>query len=239
MWITRPHFRSFMPGHKRAGQRHARAEVELEKLVPEIVGELIDRLGLVGAGVVDEDVDLAHCRDRLGGEPGGIFSTGEVGDDVPDLDCEPGGDVAAGGFELILVPAGDDDIGTGLGEPAGHGFAETLAAAGYQGHAAGKIEQALNHGVFLVEDVGNSWNYRRDAMLLPTQRRADSGGLPDEPQRHAVLSKAGVIGVRLLPLVACGQVRADSDDDDLRRENDGRDHDQRQKTPGIDPDTEE
>ena len=108
-----------------------------EKLVPQFVVDFVDGLRFVGAGVVDQDVDLAHRLEARCGEPGRVGSTAKVGHDVLDSDLEPRADLADGSFELVLMPAGDDDIGPGLGQPTGHCLAQALAAAGHKGHASG------------------------------------------------------------------------------------------------------
>ena len=48
----------------------------------------------------------------------------------------PDADLVRGGPELVLVSAGDDDVGAGLRETAGHRLAEPLAAPGHEGHAS-------------------------------------------------------------------------------------------------------
>jgi hypothetical protein len=37
-------------------------------------------------------------------------------------------------FQLILVPAGNENVGSGLGQGTCHGFAQAFAAAGDEGY---------------------------------------------------------------------------------------------------------
>src|SRR5262249_49963443 len=56
---------------------------------------------------------------------------GAVGDDVPAAPAGAREDLVEGAAQLVLVAAGDDDVGAGLGQAAGHGLAQALAAAGH------------------------------------------------------------------------------------------------------------
>ena len=49
--------------------------------------------------------------------------------------------VSEGGPQLILVPAGDNDIGAGFSQSARHGLAQTFAAAGDQRHFVFEIKK--------------------------------------------------------------------------------------------------
>ena len=54
-------------------------------------------------------------------------------------------DLGLRGEKLFLVPAGDHDVGTGLGEAAGHGLAEPLAPPGHEGHPSRQIKKSMTH----------------------------------------------------------------------------------------------
>ena len=82
--------------------------------------------GQVGAGVVDQDVDPAHRLDGRRGEPRDVVAAGHVGDDVLDPGRRPRPDLLGRGLELVLVPAGDDDVGARLGEAGRHRLAQAL-----------------------------------------------------------------------------------------------------------------
>ena len=56
-----------------------------------------------------------------------------------------GADLGLGIHKLLLIPAGDDDIGAGKGESASHGLTKSLAAARHKGHAPGQIKELMTH----------------------------------------------------------------------------------------------
>src|SRR5439155_22604646 len=95
-----------------------------------------------------------------------------VGDDVSALAVGAGEDLVEGGAQFVLVPAGNDDVGAGLGEGAGHGEAKSLAAAGHQGDAASEAKQVRNgHGKGLQKEVSPAC--RRGISYPPPACRAN------------------------------------------------------------------
>ncbi len=123
----------FHAGDDGAGEGHDGGEVHLDVAVPDFVGDFVDGLGIVDAGVVDEDVDLAEAFFGFDGEGFDGGAVGHVGDHPFDFDAEACADLGGGGGEFIGVAAGDEDVGAGFSEAAGHGFAEAFAAAGDEG----------------------------------------------------------------------------------------------------------
>src|SRR5262249_53002867 len=107
---------------------------QFQDVVPVGVADGVDGLGDVGAGVVDEDIDPAELFQGGAGQAVGLAAAAEVGDDAGAAAAGAGQDLREGGPQLVLVPAGDDDVGPGLGQAAGHRLAEALAAPGDQGH---------------------------------------------------------------------------------------------------------
>ncbi len=130
-------------GAERPRQGHPRTEVQLDQPVPILVPDLLDRLRGVAAGVVDQDVDPAERRLRPAGEPHGLVAAGQVG--VDPRHPRPGADRLGGVLQLGLRPAGDHDVGPGLGEPPGHRLAQALAPAGHQGHPPRQVELRAGH----------------------------------------------------------------------------------------------
>src|SRR5665213_383421 len=51
------------------------------------------------------------------------------------------------------MAAGNDNVGAGFGQAAGHRLAETFTAARYQGRFAGQVEQVAGHVQFLSESA--------------------------------------------------------------------------------------
>src|SRR6185312_6588130 len=79
------------------------------------------------------------------GEPLHVVALGHVGDEVGDFRACGFADPRGGGVELVLVPAGDDDVRARFGEPSGHGLSQALASARHQGRAALQIESLTAH----------------------------------------------------------------------------------------------
>ena len=75
------------PRHDRPGQGHHAVEVQLDAVVPVLVPDLVDRLGDVPAGVVDQDVDLAEPLQGRPGHPVDVVALGHVGRDALDADA--------------------------------------------------------------------------------------------------------------------------------------------------------
>jgi hypothetical protein len=69
---------------------------------------------------------------------------GHVGHEVADLHVEARLDLGLSFLEFVFMPAGDDDVGAGLGEAARHGLAEPLAAARDQRCSPGEIEERMH-----------------------------------------------------------------------------------------------
>ena len=89
---------------KRSARRpHGRHEVELERPLPVVVGELRELANLGAAGVVDEAVDPAEPLDRRCNQPIRRAALGQVGGDVQLT--RPAG-----------APSGRDDVRAFVGE---------------------------------------------------------------------------------------------------------------------------
>jgi hypothetical protein len=112
----------------------------VEVVAPHLVGDLLERPGTRGAGVVHDDVDLAQRRH------GFVVGALDVGGDA-DVTCNRGHASlraradALGGLVERAAPAGDDgDIGARGREPLGDRKPDALAAAGDHGRAAGETD---------------------------------------------------------------------------------------------------
>src|SRR5205807_4834964 len=49
--------------------------------------------------------------------------------------------------QLVLVPAGNDDVGAGLDQPASHRLSQALASPRYQSYFSAQVKQLLQHGI--------------------------------------------------------------------------------------------
>jgi hypothetical protein len=121
--------------HGAADQERA-GEVGGHHLLPFRLAELQRRLANVDAGVVDQDVDVAERGDGLLHHRRHRSVIGDVGFDGERPVAILRAHTVRRGLRLGVVPAGEDDVGPGAGERAGHRFAQPLAAAGDERHAA-------------------------------------------------------------------------------------------------------
>ena len=69
-----------------------------------------------------------------------VVALGHVGDHVSAFAAGAGEDLVERFLKFVFVAAGDDDVGPGLGQGTGDRQAQALAAAGYQGSAAGQVK---------------------------------------------------------------------------------------------------
>ncbi len=105
---------------------------------PRVLGlDLADQRGDLDAGIVDQDVVAAECRDRRGH---GLFPLRVVGDvKLDEAGFHPGlGDLAGGGLAGILENIADHDRGAGLRQRLRDGRANPPGAPGDQGFPAFK-----------------------------------------------------------------------------------------------------
>ncbi len=144
MWMMRPHLR-FHAWHHGAGQGHHGSEIHLDVSVPHFVGDFLDGLRIVDAGVVDEDVDLAESLLCFHGQRLHGCTVGQVGHHPFDFDVQSRADFSRSGGEFLGIAAGDEDIRASFSEATGHGFAKTFAAAGDECCFAREIEKWGGH----------------------------------------------------------------------------------------------
>ena len=132
-----------MAGHRLADVEH-RVEVDVHQLAPGLRLELDERRAPLDAGVVEENVDRA---DFLLDQVDMARHRGLVGDVEGPGMCLVTGvrQFLAGALDLFGIPPVDDDLGAGLGKPAGDGEADAPARSGDEGHAARKVEMRLRH----------------------------------------------------------------------------------------------
>ena len=71
--------------------------------------------------------------------------TRHIGDEMGDPHAGARANFGLRGHEFFLMPAGDDDVGTGLGETPGHRLAQALAAPRHEGHASCQIKELMTH----------------------------------------------------------------------------------------------
>ena len=117
-----------------------REQLLLKVVMQDLVGELLERRGARGAGVVDQDVDLAEAFHRLVIGARDIGRDPDVRDHADDLAV---GLLLEGGDRLLersLAARDDGNIGAGGGKALRHRKADTLAAAGDDGGTARKTD---------------------------------------------------------------------------------------------------
>ena len=172
MWMIRPQRRSFMPGAK--ARVRAMQLVRFSSTRRSQSSSRIWSIGLgeVGAGVVDEDIDLAQGHDGGVGQAEDVVAPGHVGDDVLDAGAAGAGRFPRRRPQFVFVAAGNHQAAPALGEDRRHRLAEALAAAGDQGHAAGQIEQRAQrafgfHGIPRLSDDVQEDRPNRQCLTRP------------------------------------------------------------------------
>jgi len=134
------------PGRQRPRELQAGREIHLERLVPDLVGELGERHRREHRRVVEEDVDLSHRLHGLRGQALDLAPPAEIRDDELDTRLEALADVGDRRDQLGLLPARDQDVGARLRETAGHRLPEPAASTGDEGRAPREIERAADGG---------------------------------------------------------------------------------------------
>ena len=103
------------------GEEEQARQVDVEHLVPRLVGDVDRVVAVDDAGVVDQDVDLVARRDlRAGGGDGRVVAHVEV--DHLDVAAELADQLL--GLGLAVGQADEHEVGTRLGEPERHALAE-------------------------------------------------------------------------------------------------------------------
>src|SRR3954467_8925503 len=148
------HLRPYQPRQPDGGE-----QLLVEVVAPDLVGDVLERAGARGPGIVHDDVDLAERRHRF------VVGALDVGGDadVP----RNGGDLSlrarADGLDRLVeraTPARDDrDVRARGREPRGDRKADALAAAGDHGRAAGETD---------FHFLPSRWRRASDARLFPS-----------------------------------------------------------------------
>jgi hypothetical protein len=76
-------------------------------VIPNLVGDLIDRLWQVPSRIIDEDIDLAERRNRPFGQPFHFPAVRHVGRERHNFGVRFSANFGGGGFQFVLVPARD------------------------------------------------------------------------------------------------------------------------------------
>ncbi|BDB40709.1 hypothetical protein IWGMT90018_11550 [Mycobacterium kiyosense] len=127
---------------ERAGECDVGHHVDLEDLIHPLVGDGVDGLEQIRAGVADEDVDAAELVDGRGSEIADAGTVLQV--DRRDVDVALRGFLGklVGSFLQQRLAAGcDHHGGAALKQTTGHVIAQAGAAAGNQCGAAGQVEE--------------------------------------------------------------------------------------------------
>ncbi len=140
--MIRPHRLAFIWGGQRPGERHARGEIQLHSPIPDLVADLVNGLGCVAAGVVDQDVHPSHDFERGLRQRANLLSRGHVGHMVVNGRIRD----SAGRLPETLLPAATDHhLGPRPRKSVGHGSTQPLAAAGDQRGPTAQIEDGSLH----------------------------------------------------------------------------------------------
>ena len=140
--MIRPHLLAFIWGGQRPREGHAGGEIQLHGPVPDFVADLVDGLGRVAAGVVDQDVHPSHDLQRGRRQRANLFPGGHVGHAIVNGSIRDPGSRCT---EALLPAAADHDFGPGPRQPVSHGSSQPLAPAGDQRGPSGQIEDGSLH----------------------------------------------------------------------------------------------
>ena len=130
-------------------QQKIAADIEVHHLVPGLDRMVLGRRPPGGAGVVDQDVDIAHTLQGLIGQPMDLGVAGAVGSHPARVNASSL-QLGAGLFQVRRFARTDHDPGTRLAQRMGHLQPKPAGAARDQGRLAGEVKQLLNgarHGV--------------------------------------------------------------------------------------------
>ena len=133
-------------GHEVAHHGHAGGEVDFDIAIPHLVFNRVNRLRVVDARVVDQDVHFAEALQGFVGQGFDLRAVTHVGAHPLDLRTQAFADLNGGGLQLIGVAAGDEHICASFGEHARDGFAEAFAAARDEGVFASEIKEGMHGG---------------------------------------------------------------------------------------------
>jgi hypothetical protein len=136
------------------------AHVEVHHLVPGLEGVVLGGCAPGGAGVVDEDVDLAEPLHRLVRDALDLFGLARVGGDPARVDALVL-QVRGGFLEVACLARGQQDLGAGFAQRLGDLQPEAARAAGDQRRLAGQVEQCLDRCAHVgLSDVSWSSTWR-------------------------------------------------------------------------------
>src|SRR5262249_51236812 len=137
---------------------HIAHELELQRLLPVGLGQVLDHAAARRARVVDHDVDSTERLVPLLDEVPGIGVLGEVGRDGNDLALGLGSDLGRGLLERLLAACADGDIHAFFRERESNAFADPFAAAGDQRRLA--IELKVHVGLLSSGHAGRCASQR-------------------------------------------------------------------------------
>ena len=133
-------------------QQKVAAHVQVHHLVPGFYGVVFGGRAPGGAGVVDQNVHIAHALQGFVGQAVDFAFLGAVGGNPAGVNA--GGLQLGGGlFQVSGLARAEHDLGTGFAQGVGHLQAQAARAAGDQCGLAGQVKQLLDgacgHGVSL------------------------------------------------------------------------------------------
>jgi hypothetical protein len=132
-------------GHVRGGQdrQPERAlQVHGQRLVEQFLAHRVEAVvQRRHAGVVDEHVQPAGPRERLGDEPVAVAPPAHVTGDGHRLAPGRGLDLLGRGLARVKLAGGDDHVGARLGQRLDDGPADSARSPGDDGHLAGHVVQ--------------------------------------------------------------------------------------------------
>ena len=127
-----------------AAQAEDAGEIDLEDVVPVVVAMRGGRLTADQPGVVDQDVDPAERRERLGHQAVGRRAIGEVGGEGDRAAAGALGNRVGGGRGRPFARV-QHDLGARAGERDRHAGAESAGRAGHERDAAVEAEAIERH----------------------------------------------------------------------------------------------
>src|SRR5262245_46525302 len=155
------------PGEPRQPDR--REQLLIEILAPDVVGDLLERTGARGAGIVHDDVDLAERLHGLVIGPLDIRGNGDVALDGVDAPSSARTDGLGGVIECVAAARHDGDVGARGRKPRRDREPDPLAGAGNDGRAAGETD------LHCVLPMAPALAARRD-FLAPRRSHGKSWG---------------------------------------------------------------
>jgi hypothetical protein len=151
-------------------------DVEVERRLEGLVGELEHRRGRRSPGVVDQDVDPPELLDGLGDQPVQVAGLVDVAGDRQGAAPEAA-DLLGGHLDLLGGAGGADHVGAGLAEGVGDAATDAAPGSGDDGDLVIDAESIQDHGSLQVPRVAPRSHLIASGLIGdPTAPVMGSGG---------------------------------------------------------------